>query len=1140
MRLRRLDLTRFGKFTDFALDFGPLAEGRPDLHVVFGPNEAGKTTCFEAYLDLLYGMPARSPYNFLHDYDSMQVGGLFEIDGAELALTRIKRQKNDLLDSDGQPVGEAVLGRALSGISRDQYRAMFSLDDDTIEAGGEDILASEGNLGELLFSAAAGLSDLSAELGQIRAEGEAFHKPRGRTTELARAKRELKELQAQIRETDLTASRYRQLKTEAESARAAEAQARATRTDLQRALSQTRAVIACLPRAARRTALLAELEPLAGYPAVAAHWPAEAARLKEAEVAARTRHDSAAEAIARLSDDSGAAPRDPAILAHREAAEDLLDKPRARARAAEDDLPRRRTALAELDGEIRGLHRDLGLSEQASPPAGPVLAAAETAARGVQEAEAVLATHRKETALAAEALARAEEAAPQAGAPGQALAGLIDEIAPEALIQRGEALRRRRAEADDALGAALAALTPWTGAAHDLPRPALAPDQLARRLDEWRVAARTCDAQSERRAAAQLDLDRATARLATLEQDQAGQTDSQAGAARQTRDALWARHAETLTPDTADAFHAAMQQHDALQEARLGMAETLGQIRDARLAVTDARAHLAGLTTQHEAAAAELAALADAFRDLCSTMGLPADFTPADLPQWQDRLRQALDAHSALTRAEAELASVREAETSATIRLRAALGLAEDDPAPLTALARRAQAALLDGARDDERRKALATAQAAHRQRAVGLEAAQAARDAADADWATAASALPGPLQAAPVLLDALPRLRLLLQKTGERDQLAARIAAMESDSAGFAEATARLAGHLNEPPRDTPLATAAALRQRLATALEAEADHRSRMEQLDSQTAARAEATRALDTIADEIATMADAFPGPVASAGDLLDAIARAQRAEALRHEVEALETEITAQLGAADLATALDWLGATDVPEAEARRAALEADLARAEEALEQAIGAARLADQALGALGGDDAVARLSERQATLQVDLSERARHYLRMQIGLAAAEQALMRYRDAHRSGMLSATAEAFRSLTSGHYTDLQTRTSGDKEVLLAIRAGDGRSVAADEMSKGTRFQLYLALRLAGYRDYAARGVALPFLADDIMETFDNTRTSAAIGLLREMGRHGQALYFTHHEHVVDLAREICGADVRIHQIAPA
>jgi uncharacterized protein YhaN len=148
-----------------------------------------------------------------------------------------------------------------------------------------------------------------------------------------------------------------------------------------------------------------------------------------------------------------------------------------------------------------------------------------------------------------------------------------------------------------------------------------------------------------------------------------------------------------------------------------------------------------------------------------------------------------------------------------------------------------------------------------------------------------------------------------------------------------------------------------------------------------------------------------------------------------------------------------------------------------------------------------------------------------------------AAEQALVTYSDDHKNKMLADTEVAFRTLTAGEYHDLKTQSDGQKEVLLALRKRDGRSITAGEMSKGTRFQLYLALRLAGYRQYASGGTTLPFVTDDIMETFDNKRTAAALGLLREVASQGQALYFTHHEHVVDLAREVCGSDVTVHDL---
>lgn len=36
---------------------------------------------------------------------------------------------------------------------------------------------------------------------------------------------------------------------------------------------------------------------------------------------------------------------------------------------------------------------------------------------------------------------------------------------------------------------------------------------------------------------------------------------------------------------------------------------------------------------------------------------------------------------------------------------------------------------------------------------------------------------------------------------------------------------------------------------------------------------------------------------------------------------------------------------------------------------------------------------------------------------------------------------------------------------------------------------------------------------------------------------MERLGRRGQAIYLTHHRHVVDIAREVCAERVQIHQI---
>jgi uncharacterized protein YhaN len=90
MRLRRLDLIRYGKFTDATIDFGPKPESGPDLHIVFGLNEAGKSTALSGYLDLLFGIEERSRYNFLHEYSAMRCESACKIGSdAHLVVTKL-------------------------------------------------------------------------------------------------------------------------------------------------------------------------------------------------------------------------------------------------------------------------------------------------------------------------------------------------------------------------------------------------------------------------------------------------------------------------------------------------------------------------------------------------------------------------------------------------------------------------------------------------------------------------------------------------------------------------------------------------------------------------------------------------------------------------------------------------------------------------------------------------------------------------------------------------------------------------------------------------------------------------------------------------------------------------------------------
>ena len=96
--------------------------------------------------------------------------------------------------------------------------------------------------------------------------------------------------------------------------------------------------------------------------------------------------------------------------------------------------------------------------------------------------------------------------------------------------------------------------------------------------------------------------------------------------------------------------------------------------------------------------------------------------------------------------------------------------------------------------------------------------------------------------------------------------------------------------------------------------------------------------------------------------------------------------------------------------------------------------------------------------------------------------------------------------------------------------------AATGASKLARDLSKGTRFQLYLALRVAGFHEIAAARETVPFIADDILETFDDDRAAETFALLAGMAGVGQVIYLTHHRHLCEIAQRICPA-VRVHAL---
>ena len=76
--------------------------------------------------------------------------------------------------------------------------------------------------------------------------------------------------------------------------------------------------------------------------------------------------------------------------------------------------------------------------------------------------------------------------------------------------------------------------------------------------------------------------------------------------------------------------------------------------------------------------------------------------------------------------------------------------------------------------------------------------------------------------------------------------------------------------------------------------------------------------------------------------------------------------------------------------------------------------------------------------------------------------------------------------------LTSGKYTRIWTPLAND---ILLVDTPEGKSLPVEVLSRGTREQLFVSLRLALVSAYARRGIHLPMILDDVFVNFDAGRT---------------------------------------------
>ena len=181
-----------------------------------------------------------------------------------------------------------------------------------------------------------------------------------------------------------------------------------------------------------------------------------------------------------------------------------------------------------------------------------------------------------------------------------------------------------------------------------------------------------------------------------------------------------------------------------------------------------------------------------------------------------------------------------------------------------------------------------------------------------------------------------------------------------------------------------------------------------------------------------------------------------------------------------------------------------------------------------------IDGNDAAARAEATRQEALAEIRVISARYVRVRTSAMLLQWGIDRYRREKQAPLLTRAGELFAKMTGDSFKDLRVAYDENDHAHLTGLRPDGEVVDVPGLSSGTADQLYLALRIASIEDCLDRANALPFVADDLFVNFDNDRARSGFEVLQELSTKTQVLFFTHHLHLLDIARETLGDSISV------
>ena len=1157
MRIRELKLIRYGKFTDRTVALPP---GDRDIHLIVGPNEAGKSTVRTAIGDWFFGIPARTPLAFLHPMPDLRVGGTLErpasgeTPGQQLAFDRTKGNKNTLRTPKDASLPDGALQPWLGSLQAQAFNRMYALNHTTLVEGGAGILSASDDIGRMLFQSAAGIEHLGDALQKLQAEADTLWASRKSGSRIYYQALEVYDAaHADFKKATLRTKDWKAQHDALAATEAALAQARKRDTDIRRELSRLERFRRVRPMLLALDAAKAQHDELlrAGdIPLLAETSSQVLGGTRQEMVLVEADLERLQQNVAQIQTELEGTQIDQNVLALAADITELHER-RLQFRAHRTDIVKRSEEIRMEWLRVQELAADLGWHAESEDavrerlPAAPVRS---RLARLLKERVALVQNLRSATHTLAERQQQMQQAQQALGRitacgvpPGLA-------VAVEQALKLGDhaaALAQWQQEIDglvQKIDAGLAALGIWRkepDALMAMVTPEAAVVQSL--IDQHRSDAAEALSQRDTLDAKTQEIARLELELQQFVRDFQPVSLEQVQKARRVRDEAWQgiKAAPQALHNKALAFEGHVVDADHLADARLDRAQHEAARQTKAERIEQLRLEQSNLESRVQTVQARMDTRMAEWYALTAACGLP-QLALEIAPVWLQQRQGVLELLAQKLNTERQLSDRREAALHIQQSLWAMLGAEPSgEPAPeLAECVRRArtQITLADQAQGQRAtlEQQLHDGHSSLVMLQASVQSAQAAWDAWDQSWRAAvlvagyeATALPDQVEAEIEVMQEVERLLARIRSTRSE-----RIDTMQADLDGLADTAQGLAQRCApELAGNAPEDIALELARRLTQAQQAHA--------LASELQSRLQRSHTEITAAQQRQLAAQARLAPLMGTAGVEDihalanAIERSDRRREIEQNMASAESALIQAADGLPVETLREEIAGVGPDELKAQLdglAEMSASVVEEIAALSNTYGTQKTA---FDALDGTDAAAQAEARRQEAIAAMADAAERYLKVHTASRLLKWSMEKFRETKQGPMLAKASAIFKGLTLNSFSRLLVDAEEATPRLIGIRQ-DGEQVDVAGMSEGSRDQLYLALRLAALELQVEQGLNIPLIADDLFINFDDRRTAAGLKVLGELSRKMQVVFLTHHDHLVPLAREVLGADMNV------